>query len=342
MAEFYDISSWNQNLYYQTKGTRDKMVVVNPASGLEYYFKTSIEKYPYEFWSEIIASEVGRYLGFNLLRYDIAYSKGIIGCLSKSMVSENKKLTEGVSYLTGYDNSYNPHVKESYNFYTFQFILEALTFFSLRNKIDELIKVIIFDSLIGNGDRHQENWGFIVETPKPFLRLKGIGLTLSGSFLEMLIVKYLQLKTKVPIDFIKKFIRSMELRGISEFSPIYDSGCCLGREKLDSAVNQMLKNGAELEKYINNGCSEIRWANEKKKISHFELIRRVKEEYEHVVNSTITSVEGIFNEQQLRDLVFSVDSSLPSSLNSFKLPEQRKELIVKMITLRFEKLKELR
>ena len=29
--------------------------------------------------------------------------------------------------------------------------------------IDDIIKIIIFDSLIGNGDRHQENWAIITQ-----------------------------------------------------------------------------------------------------------------------------------------------------------------------------------
>ena len=43
------------------------------------FFKTSLKKkekdYTYEFWSEIIASEIGRLLGFDTLVYDVAAKK---------------------------------------------------------------------------------------------------------------------------------------------------------------------------------------------------------------------------------------------------------------------------
>ena len=61
-----------------TGGTRDK-AVVEDADGQLYFFKTSLKKkekdYTYEFWSEIIASEIGRLLGFDTLVYDVAAKK---------------------------------------------------------------------------------------------------------------------------------------------------------------------------------------------------------------------------------------------------------------------------
>ena len=75
MAEFFDISNWNEKPWYQTGGTRSKVIVENPANRKDYYFKTSLKKelkdYKHEFWSEIITSEVGTMLGFNMLKYDI-------------------------------------------------------------------------------------------------------------------------------------------------------------------------------------------------------------------------------------------------------------------------------
>jgi hypothetical protein len=166
MAEFYDISGWQEKPHLQTGGTRNKAVFEHPQTGDLYYFKTSLKKevldHKYEFWSEIIASEVGRALGFDTLRYDIACHKDKVGCLSKSMVNAGSKLFEGTNYLAGYDPTYDPRDKSSYAQYTFRFIEKALNEYRLKDKIGHLIRAIIFDSLIGNGDRHQGNWGFIV------------------------------------------------------------------------------------------------------------------------------------------------------------------------------------
>lgn len=346
MAAFYDISGWNPNLHYQTGGTRSKMVVAHPDTGELYFFKTSLKKekidYKYEHWSEIIASEVGRFFGFNTLRYDIAYHNGEIGCISKSMVASSKnRLTEGISYLTGYDNTYNPQQKKSYPDYTFQLISDALQTYDLKQSLEELVKVIIFDSLIGNSDRHQENWGFITEYIEVVEKLKDSGVEFGNTFFGKIFVKLVTRKTKGREEDVKRVINNLNLFMPSKlFSPIYDSGSCLGRELVDAQVAKMLTNSVMLEAYIKRGKAEIRW--EKEHLSHFDLIERLKTQYAALITKTIDNVEHLFIEQQLRDLVFNVDSKLPESLNTFKLPEQRKELIVKMITLRFKKLKELR
>lgn len=65
-ATFQDVSDWNEMLYYQTGGTRNKRIVQNPNTDDLYYFKTSLKKekmdYKHEFWSEIIASKIGQHL----------------------------------------------------------------------------------------------------------------------------------------------------------------------------------------------------------------------------------------------------------------------------------------
>ena len=79
MADFYNITSWNEKPWYQSGGTRDKVIVENPANHKEYYFKTSLKRdlkdYKHEYWSEIIASKVGSLLGFDMLKYDIAFNR---------------------------------------------------------------------------------------------------------------------------------------------------------------------------------------------------------------------------------------------------------------------------
>lgn len=165
-ATFTEISNWQKNVHYSTGGTRSKYIALNPDNNEEYFFKGSKEtldgeiRYPTEFWSEIVSSKIGQYLGFEMLDYNIAYYKNHkqkIGCLSKSMIlhSENK-LTEGIAYLTGYDAKYIPekHKKK----YTFQFINKALVEFGLGQYVEKIIEIIVFDCIIGNSDRHQENW----------------------------------------------------------------------------------------------------------------------------------------------------------------------------------------
>lgn len=89
MVKYIDISNWKKQIHVHTGGTRDKFIAISPEDDKKYYFKTSINRglknYKYEFWSEIIASELGDLLEFNLLHFDVASSDNRIGCLSKSI-----------------------------------------------------------------------------------------------------------------------------------------------------------------------------------------------------------------------------------------------------------------
>lgn len=44
MVNFYDISNWDEHPYFNTGGTRNKIVVENPSDSQLYYFKTSLKK----------------------------------------------------------------------------------------------------------------------------------------------------------------------------------------------------------------------------------------------------------------------------------------------------------
>lgn len=340
MAKFYDITTWTEKPFLNTKGTRDKCIVVNPADDCNYYFKTSIKKedkdYKSEFWSEIIASEIGRKLGFNVLEYNIALHNDKVGCISKSMTTEAEYLLEGINILTGYDNTYKPDDKKSYSEYTFQFIENALNSFNLSNGIIHIIETIVFDALIGNSDRHQENWGFIVPYKK-----NDITETDRNSLLRKLIQRIKNIKAnKVNSQLVTKEGIIIDVEG--EYAPIYDSGCCLAREKTDPAVKQMLKDEMMLNSFINRGKSEIRWTNNGEKLNHFELIGKIKEKHKEIVDKTIERTIKQYNADIVKQIVTDIDKELPNDLKDlFGLSEDRKQLICKLIDKRISKLKEV-
>jgi len=341
MAEFYDISDWQEKPHFQTGGTRNKVIVENPDTGELYYFKTSLKKikidYKYEFWSEILASEIGNELGFATLKYDIAWHKDEIGCLSQSMINTNKgKLSEGINYLRGYDPNYNPDDKKSHSQYTFSFIEKALDAYSLKNEMHHLVKTIIFDSLIGNRDRHQENWGFVVYAyfEKTVDKIRNIVL---ASKIFKFLIKYYYRKGEVSKKELDIILYAM--KGV--FSPIYDSGSSLGRELADNKIDEMLKDDTKMEEYINHDRCEIRWTDEK--ISHFELIKLIKEKtiYKNVVEYEIKRISEKFNKSNIEKIIEDVDKELPNKFIQYKLPDNRKKLIGKFVLLRLEKLKQI-
>lgn len=351
---FTDISSWHKNVHYSTGGTRSKKIVIHPITNDEYFFKGSkINKingetlYPTEFWSEIVSSKIGQFLGFNMLDYNIAYDendKQKIGCISKSMVlnSENN-LTQGITYLTGFDSIYNP--EEDKNKYTFQFIQKALIDFKFEVYIKNIIEIVVFDSIIGNSDRHQENWGVIMYYRNSINSIDARLLNSKVNFWKKIDMKLIRFLNEFFIlsHKEKRKISNVNLKlhstiTVHKFAPIYDSGCCLGREREDSWVEKAIEDSQMIEKYIQKGESEIHWEGHLKKRKHFELIELLLEHYPNETKKYIHRVKDKYNSESINDIIENIDVSIPPNLINFKLLETRKKLMYKLVTLRIEKL----
>jgi hypothetical protein len=355
MAKLYNISDWSEQSWWNTGGTRDKKIYLNPEDGELYYFKQSFKKgqrdYKYEFWSEIIASEIGVMLEFDVLRYDIAIRGNVVGCISKSMINQaSEELVEGGKYLQAFDNTFNPENVKQRNQYTFELIVGALNLFQKENHLAELIEVIVFDALIGNSDRHQENWGLINKHTSISQGIKLMENDLETEYtkkdLQKSSVWYKRLLERLfytDAGEVRQEIKQARLISSKEtrFAPIYDSGCCFGRQLEDVAVTQMLTDEREIIKFINKGQSEIHWEN--KKISHFELIEKIFQiqEYKHFVINSLEKIISKFNIEEVQNLVFKIDAHLIKIDNPNILPSKRKELIIKLLTLRFEKLEKM-
>lgn len=355
MAELYNISDWSEQSWWNTGGTRDKKIYLNPEDGELYYFKQSFKKgqrdYKYEFWSEIIASEIGVMLGFDILRYDIAIRGNIVGCISKSMINQaSEELVEGGKYLQAFDNTFNPENVKQRNQYNFELIVGALNLFQKENHLAELIEVIVFDALIGNSDRHQENWGIINKHTSISQGIKQMTDDLETGFIKEDIQKssvwYKRLLERLFYTHtgeVRQEFKQARLTLFKEtrFAPIYDSGCSFGRELEDSRVLEMLENETRIQTYIKNGLAEIHWEN--KKINHFELIEKIFQiqEYKPFIINSLEKIISKFNIEEVQDLVFNIDTDLINIGNPNVLTRNRKELIIKLLTLRFEKLEKM-
>jgi hypothetical protein len=222
----------------------------------------------------------------------------------------NEYLIQGVQYLQRFDNTFTPEDYKERNKYTFQLIegaLKEFTHFYSTGFLIEIIKMIVFDAIIGNTDRHQENWAIINQ----YVLEK-----LPGFNKEVSVLKY------------------------SRFAPIYDSGSSLGRELQESRIDELLASDNKLKLYVAKGSSEIHWNS--KKISHFELIEQLLHtHYKGTIVDCIVSVQKLFNKTNLQEIVNHIDDKVPEKLTQYKIPDNRKRLIMKLITLRIEKLIEL-
>jgi hypothetical protein len=355
---YTDISAWELQIYQNTTGSRSKKIAIHPETNREYFFKGSKEletgeiRYPTEFWSEIVSSKIGQLLGFEMLDYNIAFHKHLkqkIGCLSESMVlhTENK-LTEGKVFLTGFDSNYKPETDKKK--YTFQFIIKTLAFFDVKFSVQKIIEIIVFDAIIGNSDRHQENWGIISSYVDTLNELGENLVSKKHSFYEKMKIKlriwYTKLLRINSINGGAGIIKNKTLQVESlliktKFSPIYDSGCCLGRELTDEKIQKMLQDDQMLKSYINKGESEIHWETFDSKRKHFDLLELLIVEHKRIVSKIIKNVLENYDSEKVENLIENIDINLPESLSLHRLTADRKKLMIKLITLRVEKLRQL-
>lgn len=351
MTKLYSILDWSEQTWLNTGGTRNKKIYLNPDDGKRYYFKESFNQgerdYKYEFWSEILASKVGQYLGFELLDYNIAIAKDKVGCLSESMIdSDSQELTEGVKYLSAFDPTFIVDDGRPGKKYTFDLIEQSLKKFQLEKYIDYILDIIVFDALIGNSDRHQENWAIISKSSIASNTLKEIvKANDAGEFKGKMdswpkrFLKWL-LSEKGEI---RSDLKEMELffKKAQTFAPIYVSGCCFGRELSDERIQALILDTLELEKYIEKGKSEIHLNDQK--LSHFDLISEllVRENYKPRLIKTLGELIEKYNSNDIHDIIRRVDQPLLEFDLNQSLPGERKEFIVKLLDLRFNRLKEI-
>lgn len=334
-VRFIDTTQWQETFWLNSGGTREKRILLDNQDNL-WYFKRSERKpgrdgkpdkyYKDEFWSEIIAYQIGQTLNLNILRYDVALSNGQIGCLSPSMIDiEKEQLVEVGRYMITYNPDFSPENNATRNEYTYDLLSQTLKHFQLIQFKGAILQTLIFDALIGNSDRHQENWAFISDSFMP------------DEDIDIQPMIY-RMSSKQPFIYSEDLInKEFELRRrkIRSIAPIYDSGSSLGRELTEEKINKMLLDQQMLKAYIARGTSELHW-NTKQKVSHVELIRLLKEVEPKDMFTKASLFLQKWNEGKIYNIINTVDRDLPDEHRFYKISPQRKELIFKLLTLRFE------
>ncbi len=345
MSGIVYITGWDELIWFSTGGTRDKKYLNNPETGKKYFFKESAQKYPYEFWSELIAYQLGQMLGFNVLKYEVAINGRTIGCISESMLdSDQKVLVEIGKLMQRYNPEFSAETKSGRKEYTFQLLERTFQSQRLGVALERIFEVLVFDTIIGNGDRHQENWAFIDSTAhieKLFERANELVQSLppNRSFKSLFSnprnMKSLFKPKPRPIDF-KNLPENLFL----EFSPIYDSGSSLARECTSEKIEALLQDDVRFKAYINRGESELHWNG--KKISHFHLLHELQQDplYAPLIRDIINRVLEKFNKSEFEMIIQAIDDGVPQDFDNVKLPEPRKKLLIKLVSLRIEKLRE--
>lgn len=145
--------------YSNAKGSRVKKFVVDTEGNKAFFKYEGIGYLVSEACSEKMSYEIAKVLGYKCARIELARDhEGILGILNYLFVdstsTENIVHIDAVSYLNRGGN-------ERKSFYTISNIKKTLDQLD-QNLFESFIKIMIFDALIGEQDRHEENWGITI------------------------------------------------------------------------------------------------------------------------------------------------------------------------------------
>ena len=147
----------------------------NPNSWFSYIAKTAEKWYPHESVIEFMINRIGQVLGINMNEICLVKANSQIRFLSKYFLNKNENLIHGAEICGEHlgdmllAKEIADHKKTSRELFTFEFIRDAIrTVFpsNFEQIIFELVKMLAFDAIVGNNDRHFYNWGVIATKKK--------------------------------------------------------------------------------------------------------------------------------------------------------------------------------
>lgn len=325
--DYFRIDSWIKRRELNTTGTRDKAVYISP-SHQTFYFKTSINQgkknYPFEFWSEIAASRLGLLLNLPVLRYDIASCADKIGCLSPNMIDINREeLIEGVNLILQFEPNFREICKTNHHFTKIEQALKSVGLIEYRRIA---IEMLLLDCIIGNTDRHSENWALIRNKDGEYIYTEFKKYNIFER-----IYRYWKLHQQLKISIFKVPKLLAMIR--HKFAPFYDNGSSLGRELTESKIAELLNDETLFYKFFSNGKSDIIVDDEKK--TFLETIDYVLINFPEECRHFITKHLCLYNKEDFLTLINEIDDNYPKvGFEEHRITNNRKAFIVKLVDSR--------
>ena len=118
-----------------------------------------------EDWAEKVAAQLAKLVGFDAADVELAEFSGTRGCVCKSFIDlkQGEGLVHGNEILAGHVTGYDREKRFKQSDHTLGNIVTAMqSVFEGKNAdsvLARLARYVVFDALIGNTDRHHENWG---------------------------------------------------------------------------------------------------------------------------------------------------------------------------------------
>lgn len=141
----------------------------NPNTWPRYIAKVGHKWYPLESVNEYLFNRIGEVLKLNMAHSRLMLAGRQLRFLSRYFLSKNESLEHGAEIFAGYiaDLKFIENIEEqglARTFFTFQFAEKAITHmfpYDAEPILRDFVKMLVFDALTGNNDRHFYNWGVI-------------------------------------------------------------------------------------------------------------------------------------------------------------------------------------
>ena len=149
----------------------------NSHSWRKYIAKSANKWYPNESITEHLLNELGRLLGLSMANSCIRRINKQVWFLSEYFIKEGYQLYHGADFYTLHLNDDRAFVHaiqdnnkiDDQDFFNVQWVQEIFSQYFPKDAtvlFSSFIKMLIFDGIVGNNDRHAYNWG-IVTSIKP-------------------------------------------------------------------------------------------------------------------------------------------------------------------------------
>jgi hypothetical protein len=161
LFDVIDVSEWEVVQVVAT-GRRPKEWLIEPEARRHMLFK-SVVHHPAEVAAERVASEIGTLLAIPTAQTALAMKEGTQGILSFRVTTGSEALVDGGDLLMVVEPAFQ---RAAARVHGFQLVRAALP----PELLPPFIDLLLLDAVIGNSDRHQDNWS-IVQSPPNLIRL---------------------------------------------------------------------------------------------------------------------------------------------------------------------------
>lgn len=162
-----DFSDWKEyEGASEGSGRSEKIWLVNPKDNTKGLFKFRKTNETSEHVSEKLAMEIADLININCMRVELGIYNNKTGVLCYLINDEDENIIEGIQLINrlypNYDKDtlYDSNTKE---YYSLEMVLNSLREYEFKT---DFFKIMFFDFLIGNTDRHHSNWAIIKDKEK--------------------------------------------------------------------------------------------------------------------------------------------------------------------------------